>query len=99
MTPETFASELDLAAALGRRIIEIVRRHPSVVLALPTGRTPIALYNELVRLTRLERVDWANVRTFNLDEFVGLGLGARLAGGLRGGCGFGGWRRKEGWGA
>ncbi len=75
MTPETFASELDLAAALGRRIIEIVRRHPSVVLALPTGRTPIALYNELVRLTRLEQVDWANVRTFNLDEFVGLGTG------------------------
>jgi glucosamine-6-phosphate deaminase len=75
VTPETFASELDLAAALGRRIIEIVRRHPSVVLALPTGRTPIALYNELVRLTRLEHVDWANVRTFNLDEFVGLGAG------------------------
>jgi len=75
VTHETFASELDLATALGRRIIDIVRRHPAVVLALPTGRTPIALYDELVRLTRPGQVDWSSVKTFNLDEFVGLGAG------------------------
>ena len=45
----------------------------ALVLGLPTGRTPIALYEELVRLTRVERVDWSAVKTFNLDEFVGLG--------------------------
>jgi glucosamine-6-phosphate deaminase len=75
VTPETFATEFDLAAALGRRITDIVRRHPAVVLALPTGRTPILLYEELVRRTRRDSVDWSSVRTFNLDEFVGLGAG------------------------
>ena len=38
----------------------------------PTGRTPIALYRELVAITRTQGLDWSRVRTFNLDEFVGL---------------------------
>jgi len=75
VTCETYESEADLAAALGRRVVGLIQRHPTIVLALPTGRTPIALYSELARLTRLEHVDWSGVRTFNLDEFVGLGGG------------------------
>lgn len=75
MTREVFESEAALAAALGRRLAELIRRHPNLVLGLPTGRTPLALFAELVRLTRDERLDWSNVRTFNLDEFVGLGHG------------------------
>ncbi len=31
------------------------------------------MYAELVRLTQAEQIDWSRVRTFNLDEFVGLG--------------------------
>jgi glucosamine-6-phosphate deaminase len=74
---ESFPTEAALAAALGRRIIDAVRRQPRVVLGLPTGRTPLALYKELIRISRDERVDWSHVRTFNLDEFVGLGHGDR----------------------
>jgi glucosamine-6-phosphate deaminase len=69
----TFVSELELADALGRILIDTIKRLPRVVLGLPTGRTPLALYAELARLTRAEDVDWSDVRTFNLDEFVGLG--------------------------
>lgn len=54
-------------------VVDTVRRLPSAVLGLPTGRTPLGLYAELVRLTGEEKVDWSEVRTFNLDEFVGLG--------------------------
>jgi glucosamine-6-phosphate deaminase len=68
-----YSTEAALAAALGRIIVDTVRRLPRAVLGLPTGRTPLALYQELVRITRDEQVDWAGVRTFNLDEFVGLG--------------------------
>ena len=75
MISETYSSEATLAAALGRRIVDLIRRHPSLVLGLPTGRTPLALYAELVQLTQAERVSWADIRTFNLDEFVGLGKG------------------------
>ena len=72
MKCQAFPSEDALAAGLGRIIIDSIRRLPSVVLGLPTGRTPLGLYAELVRLTAIEQADWFEVRTFNLDEFVGL---------------------------
>jgi glucosamine-6-phosphate deaminase len=73
VTCESYASEVALGAALGRRIADAIRQQPDIVLGLPTGRTPLALYAELVRITQSERVDWSRVRTFNLDEFVGCG--------------------------
>ena len=42
------------------------------MLGLPTGRTPIPLYRELIRLRAAARVDLSHAVTFNLDEFVGL---------------------------
>jgi glucosamine-6-phosphate deaminase len=66
-----------LAAALARRLADAIRRLPGIVLGLPTGRTPLALYAELRRLTAVEHLDWKHVRTFNLDEFLGLGAGDR----------------------
>jgi glucosamine-6-phosphate deaminase len=73
VTPEVFPSETALAAALARRIIGAIKRSPGIVLGLPTGRTPLALYEELVHIGRADAVDWSEVRTFNLDEFVGCG--------------------------
>jgi glucosamine-6-phosphate deaminase len=58
---------------LGARIIAgLVRRKPDAVLGLATGRTPLRLYGELVRLHREEGLDFSRVTTFNLDEYVGL---------------------------
>ncbi|MDE6862428.1 MAG: glucosamine-6-phosphate deaminase [Alistipes sp.] len=42
------------------------------VLGLPTGSTPLATYRELIRLHRAGKVSFANVVTFNMDEYVGL---------------------------
>ncbi len=67
-----FDEARQLARALARRVIEAVRDRPSMVLGLPTGRTPQLLYAELGTLTRETGTDWSSVRTFNLDEFVGL---------------------------
>jgi glucosamine-6-phosphate deaminase len=72
---KSYPNEEALAAALGQTIADTVHRLPHVVLGLPTGRTPLALYSELGRLTMETELDWSEVRTFNLDEFVGLGAG------------------------
>lgn len=72
MKCQAYPSEAALAAALGRTILDTIRRLPGIVLGLPTGRTPLGLYAELVRLSVDEQVDWSDVRTFNLDEFVGV---------------------------
>ena len=41
-------------------------------LGLPTGSTPIGMYRELIRLYREGVVSFANVVTFNMDEYIGL---------------------------
>jgi glucosamine-6-phosphate deaminase len=45
---------------------------PELVLGLPTGRTPIPLYREIVRIHAAGRADFSRATTFNLDEFLGL---------------------------
>jgi glucosamine-6-phosphate deaminase len=58
---------------LGAKIIaSVVREKPNAVLGLATGRTPLRLYQELIRLHRNEGLDFSKVTTFNLDEYVGL---------------------------
>ncbi|MBN1985126.1 MAG: glucosamine-6-phosphate deaminase [Prolixibacteraceae bacterium] len=42
------------------------------VLGLPTGSTPVGTYKELIRLNKAGLVSFANVVTFNMDEYVGL---------------------------
>lgn len=42
------------------------------VLGLPTGSTPIGMYDELVASHRAGRVSFEHVITFNMDEYVGL---------------------------
>ena len=53
-------------------VAQLVRNKPTAVLGLATGSTPLGLYQELVRLHREEGLDFSEVTTFNLDEYVGL---------------------------
>ncbi|KAM0307845.1 hypothetical protein HYE67_000473 [Fusarium culmorum] len=45
--------------------------HP-FILGLPTGSSPIGVYNELVRSYKAGQVSFEHVVTFNMDEYVGL---------------------------
>jgi glucosamine-6-phosphate deaminase len=51
-----------------------VKEKPDCVLGLATGSTPIGTYRELIRLHREEGLDFSRARTFNLDEYLGIGL-------------------------
>jgi glucosamine-6-phosphate deaminase len=63
----------DAGCILGAKIIaRVVREKPDAVLGLATGRTPLRLYQELIRMHRDEGLDFSRVTTFNLDEYVGL---------------------------
>ncbi len=66
-----FVHDYAVAKAVARRIADLVSRSPRVVLGLPTGRTPLALYRELGNL-HAHGVDFSQVTTFNLDEFLGI---------------------------
>lgn len=60
------------ADAVATFLAECVTVAPTLVLGLPTGRTPIAMYAALVREHQRGRADFSQATTFNLDEFVGL---------------------------
>jgi glucosamine-6-phosphate deaminase len=63
----------DDASIIGARIVaRLMRENPNTVLGLATGSTPVGLYNELIRMHREDGLDLSTVRTFNLDEYVGL---------------------------
>jgi len=42
------------------------------VLGLPTGSSPVGMYNELAAMNKKGLVSFKNVVTFNMDEYVGL---------------------------
>jgi glucosamine-6-phosphate deaminase len=75
VTTQVFDSELLLAAALADRVLAAIAARPDIVLGLPTGRTSRLLYEQLGQRSRATGADWSRVRTFNLDEFVGMGAG------------------------
>jgi glucosamine-6-phosphate deaminase len=57
------------ASRVAARIVAgLLRQKPDAVLGVATGVTPLLLYRELIEM----RLDWQKVRTFNLDEYVGL---------------------------
>lgn len=66
---ENYEEMSKLAAEI---IAEVVRKKPNAVLGLATGSTPAGTYKELIRLYKKEGLDFSKVKTFNLDEYVGL---------------------------
>jgi glucosamine-6-phosphate deaminase len=53
-------------------VADQIRRKPDSVLGLSTGNTPLATYTELIRMHRVEGLDFSGVTTFNLDEYYGI---------------------------
>ncbi|MFO7154397.1 MAG: glucosamine-6-phosphate deaminase, partial [Caldicoprobacter oshimai] len=49
-----------------------INSNPHTVLGLATGSTPVGMYKNLVKMNKEGKVDFSNVVTFNLDEYVGL---------------------------
>ncbi len=53
-------------------ILQAWRKKKNLVLGLPTGKTPLGLYDQLVGLSERGELDFSEVVTFNLDEYLGL---------------------------
>lgn len=66
---ETYEEMSKLAAQM---IADLVGKKPRAVIGLATGNTPLGTYKELIRMHKEEGLDFSQVVTFNLDEYVGL---------------------------
>jgi glucosamine-6-phosphate deaminase len=67
--PTVADAQQEAARILQRQL----RQKPASVLGLATGSTPIGVYAILCQMHQRGELDFSQVRTFNLDEYVGLG--------------------------
>lgn len=61
-----------MSRAAAKVVANVINTKPNAVLGMATGSTPLGLYKELVRMHKEEYLDFSQVTTFNLDEYVGL---------------------------
>lgn len=62
----------EMSKTAARVVARTLNAKPNAVLGLATGSTPLGLYQELVRMHQEEGLDFSQITTFNLDEYVGL---------------------------
>jgi glucosamine-6-phosphate deaminase len=62
----------DMSRAAAKEVADQLNAKPNSVLGLATGSTPLGLYQELARMHKEQGLDFSQVTTFNLDEYVGL---------------------------
>jgi glucosamine-6-phosphate deaminase len=68
-----FDDPAQMSLQVARRVATLIQERQAagkkVVLGLPTGSTPIGVYQRLVKMHKEEGLDFSNVVTFNLDEY------------------------------
>ena len=53
-------------------ITAAVKKNPKIVLGLATGSTPVLMYTEMAKAVKAKKVSYREVKSWNLDEYVGL---------------------------
>lgn len=61
-----------MSKAAAQVIAAVLNEKPNAVLGMATGSTPLGVYQELVKMHKAGELDFHQVTTFNLDEYVGL---------------------------
>ncbi len=64
----------EMSRAAAHVVADVLNTKPDAVIGLATGSTPLGVYKELVRMHQEEGIDFSQVTTFNLDEYVGLSI-------------------------
>ena len=62
----------ETCAVIANMIKELVNAKPDAKLGLATGGTPVPIYKKLIEMNKAGQVDFARVRTVNLDEYCGI---------------------------
>lgn len=72
MNWETFPTADALSDRAASILLDAIKSNPRRVLGLPTGRTPVGMYDRVVRECERAYHCFRDVTTFNLDEYVGV---------------------------
>lgn len=62
----------EIGEAAGKLFVEAIQQKPDIVLGLATGASPVPTYQYISAACQKGEVSLRDVRTYNLDEYVGL---------------------------
>lgn len=62
----------EVSKAAANFVIREIIKKPNMILGLATGTSPIGLYQNLIKAYENEIISFKEVKTFNLDEYVGI---------------------------
>lgn len=65
-----FESKEELGKALGHEFTELVKENPRAILGLATGSSPLETYQAIAEEAKEEGISFAEVQSFNLDEYL-----------------------------
>lgn len=65
-----FESKEELGKALGHEFTELVKENPHAILGLATGSSPLETYQAIAEEAKEEGISFADVQSFNLDEYL-----------------------------
>jgi len=60
------------ARIVKEKILQVLQKQKEFILGLATGNSPIGLYKYLVKMFNSGELDSNRIRSFNLDEYIGL---------------------------
>lgn len=64
----------ELANEALKVMLDVIKSKESPIIGLATGSSPIGLYNAMIRDHKENGTSYKNVKSVNLDEYVGLGI-------------------------
>ncbi|MEG0857486.1 MAG: glucosamine-6-phosphate deaminase [Terrisporobacter sp.] len=62
----------ELSKVAANEMATIIKEKPNAILGLATGGSPMGMYKELIEMNKKGDIDFSDITTVNLDEYVGL---------------------------
>lgn len=62
----------ELSRKLAEIVVALIKKKPNMIFCLPAGASPIGMYEVLVHMYQNKEVDFKDMITFDMDEYVGI---------------------------
>jgi glucosamine-6-phosphate deaminase len=71
ITLQIVADYAEMSRAAANVVAETIARNPRVAISVPTGGTPVGMFDDLIARVKSDEVSFAETDIFCLDEYVG----------------------------
>lgn len=62
----------ELSKVAANEMAKVIKNNNKAILGLATGGSPVGMYKELINMNKNGEIDFSNITTVNLDEYIGL---------------------------